>query len=197
MAKRINKLYMYPCVTCGVERPTRKCRFGTKCVRCLGRSPKNTPKWEAQGVANVSKDPLYTVWYSMKQRCYRKQQKDYPRYGGRGITVCEEWRSDALVFIQWSRANGYEKGLEIDRKDNDGPYAPENCQWITPTENVRKSSATKLCVDIIPAISLLIRAGVKDSAIAGVAGVHRRTISDIRRGITWSDISGLGATASA
>lgn len=188
MGKRINKLYMHPCVACGIERPTRKCRFGTKCIHCLGRSPKNTSKWAEQGVFDVSKDPLYGTWYSMKQRCYRTQRKDYPRYGGRGITVCEEWRSDALKFIQWAKENGYKKSLELDRKYNDGPYSPDNCRWVTGETNIRNSSSTKLSAEKIPHIKMMCRNGFSDTKIGSVFNVHRRTINDIRRGITWADI---------
>ena len=78
--------------------------------------------------------PLYYRWESMKSRCYRKSDKDYPNYGGRGITMCDEWRYDFWAFADWAMENGYRDGLTIDRKDNDKGYSPDNCRWITRYE---------------------------------------------------------------
>lgn len=85
---------------------------------------------------------LYDVWRSMKQRCNNKNKKDYPRYGGRGIRVCEEW-NDYLSFYQWGIANGYEKGKQLDRINNDGNYEPSNCRWATIIENNNNKRNTK------------------------------------------------------
>jgi hypothetical protein len=74
---------------------------------------------------------LYAVWSMMKQRCYNENNKDYKHYGLRGITICDEWRSDFKSFYGWSLNNNYKKGLTIDRKNNDGNYEPSNCRWVT------------------------------------------------------------------
>lgn len=72
--------------------------------------------------------PIYDVWYAMKHRCFNKNNPEYHRYGGRGIMVCDEW-FDSATFINWAFSNGYERGLTLERKDNDGNYEPDNCQW--------------------------------------------------------------------
>jgi len=84
-----------------------------------------------------ARHPLYPIWLSMKARCFNPKRKDYKYYGGRGITVCDEWlvRSN---FEKWVLENGWQKGLSIDRIDDGGNYCPENCQIITKSDNNKK-----------------------------------------------------------
>ena len=91
---------------------------------------------------------LYTSWQNMKGRCLNKNNPKYYRYGGRGISVCDEWL-DIMGFRKWALENGWKEGLTIDRIDNDGNYCPENCRWISHSENSRKKSTTK--IDIVTA----------------------------------------------
>lgn len=82
---------------------------------------------------------LYGVWYNMKTRCTCKSKRDYPRYGGRGITVCDEWVHDFQAFYDWAMGNGYDENAPrfqctLDRIDNDKGYSPGNCRWITMKE---------------------------------------------------------------
>ena len=77
---------------------------------------------------------LYPLWKSIKYRCYNINSKDYDRYGGRGIVMCDEWVNDFQSFYDWAIANGYTEGLTIERKDVNGNYCPENCCWIPKSE---------------------------------------------------------------
>lgn len=81
----------------------------------------------------LSRHPLNDVFRSMHARCSNPKSKDYVNYGGRGISVCDEW-NDYVVFFVWSIANGYRSGLTIERKHNDGNYGPSNCRWATLIE---------------------------------------------------------------
>jgi len=65
----------------------------------------------------------------MKQRCSNPKASKYNIYGGRGIAVCYEWKSNFEVFKNWALQNGYSESLSIDRIDSDKGYYPENCRW--------------------------------------------------------------------
>lgn len=73
---------------------------------------------------------LYKIWGNMCNRCSNPNNPAWNRYGGRGITVCDEWRSSFENFRDWARANGYAENLTIDRRDNDAGYNPSNCRWV-------------------------------------------------------------------
>ena len=85
---------------------------------------------------------IYRIWKGMKTRCYNSQSKDFRYYGGRGIRICEEWKSSFELFAIWALANGYKDYLSIDRIDVNGDYCQQNCRWVTLREqqnNKRKA----------------------------------------------------------
>jgi len=101
------------------------------------------------------RNKLYNQWAGMIYRCTHKNAAHYERYGGRNISVCEEWATDYEAFANWSLENGYEKGLEIDRIDNNKGYSPSNCRWVSHMENSRNRN-------------------VRCTSSTGVSGVFKR-----------------------
>lgn len=94
--------------------------------------------------AYATEDPLlYRVWSGMNTRCYNKKNKDYPRYGERGITICQEWLDDPNKFFSWAKENGWEPGLLIDRENNDLGYSPYNCRFVTAKVSSNNRSSNK------------------------------------------------------
>ena len=89
-----------------------------------------------------NKAPLYDVWAAMKQRCYNANDSHYESYGGRGISVCEEWKNDYVPFRAWAMLSGYGAGVEIDRINNDGDYEPGNCRFIPRVKNARNKTTS-------------------------------------------------------
>ena len=86
---------------------------------------------------------LYTIWVCMKQRCGNTKATEYSVYGGRGITVCEEWKTDFNSFAYWAITHGYTDKLTIDRINVNGNYEPSNCRWIPQSEqyqNMQRST---------------------------------------------------------
>lgn len=76
---------------------------------------------------------LYKIWEAMHERCERKSHKHYDNYGGRGISVCDEWE-EYIPFRDWAIDNGYSDDLTLDRKNTDGNYSPDNCRWTNMKE---------------------------------------------------------------
>lgn len=88
-----------------------------------------------------TKSPLWRVWSGLMSRCLYQGNTAYRYYGGKGIKVCKQWMK-YTAFKTWAVANGYERGLSIDRIDAGGNYTPSNCRWITREENSRRASAS-------------------------------------------------------
>lgn len=90
-----------------------------------------------------SKSRLYRIWWDMIHRCEYAGSNRYDIYGGRGISVCAEWRSSFESFRDWAIRAGYNDDLSIDRIDSDGNYAPENCRWATSVQQANNKRRNK------------------------------------------------------
>ena len=105
----------------------------TKSCGCI-KKEQDKANLTANHSHKMSGTRIYETWQDMKRRCYNKQNARYDRYGGRGITVCDEWLNNFQSFYDWAISNGYSDDLTIDRIDNDGNYEPSNCRWSTAKE---------------------------------------------------------------
>jgi hypothetical protein len=124
----------------------------------------------------------------MKKRCLNKNNKNFPNYGGRGISVCEEWM-EFISFRDWSLSNGYAEGLAIDRIMVNGDYEPTNCRFVTATVNNRNKRTTKLSTEKVSAIRALLEAGdMTQKQIGEKYGVPQTAISQIKSNKLWATI---------
>ena len=98
---------------------------------------------------------IYHIYYGVKQRCYNQNAKNYKNYGGRGITMCDEWRNNFKAFYDWSMSHGYSYDLTIDRVDVNGNYEPSNCRWVDmkTQQNNRRNNHFITCDGVTKTIS--------------------------------------------
>jgi hypothetical protein len=99
----------------------------------------------------LHKHPLYQIWAAMKNRCLNPHNSRAHRYSARGINICQEWM-DFTEFYSFALNHGWEKGLMIDRINNDGGYEPDNIRFVTPATSGQNRSTTKLNVEDVQAI---------------------------------------------
>lgn len=112
----------------------------TKSCGCLNREKRRT----SRRTHGLHKHPLYQVWKDMRRRCRAKNHHAFADYGGRGIRVCAEWESNFSEFYKWAMTKGYRPGLSVDRKENNGPYSPENCQFSTRIEQNNNKRSNRI-----------------------------------------------------
>lgn len=85
---------------------------------------------------------LYKIWQHVKSRCYCKTDPKYKNYGARNITICDDWKDDFLVFQKWAINNGYNDSLTIERIDVNGNYTPDNCKFISFSEQTKNKTCS-------------------------------------------------------
>lgn len=120
---------------------------------------------------------IYYIWEDMLARCYRETSKQFEDYGGRGITVCEEWRNNFQAFYDWALSNGYKDNLTIDRIDINGSYSPDNCRWATRFIQQLNRRNTKVVAENADIINLIDKHGYTFTKIASEFKVATSTVA--------------------
>lgn len=132
------------CIHCGVEANTEaELALFTKCETSLhghmNVCKKCTNERESARIKGNDRAYLLRTFTGMRHRCYNSKRENYYKYGGRGITICQEWLDNPDSFIEWALSNGFKRELSIDRIDNREGYSPDNCQWSTSKEQARNT----------------------------------------------------------
>lgn len=140
-----------------------------------------------EGIYAPENKRILQIWKGMKARCFYKKSDNYKYYGGRGITICDEWLNDNNSFYKWAISNGYKYPLTIHRNDNDGNYCPENCCWKTHQEQMQDTSKT-IGTALVKIIKKELRDGFTTSFIAKKYNLHYDRICDIKNSVTYSNV---------
>ena len=145
---RWNWICRCSCGTIKSISPLRVLNGNTTSCGCAKRNriiEYNRTEKVVHGYARNGKDRkrIYRIWRGMKERCSNKNSHDYMNYGGRGISVCDEWKNSFEAFNEWASNNGYADNLSLDRIDVNGNYCPENCKWATMIEQQRNRQNTE------------------------------------------------------
>jgi hypothetical protein len=128
---------------------------------------------------------LYNSWLSMRRRCHDVNHIEYPRYGAKGIVVCDNWKNSFIDFMLWAYENNYVCGLQIDRINNDLGYFPENCRWVTAADNARNRRFVKLDEQKVKQIKERVKEGELQVNLSKEYGVCKSTINRIVLGKNW------------
>lgn len=163
-------IYVAKCRECGkIKKSTynhllRDCKDICTHITKFGTIKVDTHYWSNLRIRDI--------FYGMLTRCYDKElsKKSWHVYGGKGIKVCDEWKNNPKSFEEWSLSHGYKDNLTIDRIDSDKDYCPENCRWITMSENTKRASSIYITVN---------GETHNQSEWSEILGVHKQKIGNV------------------
>lgn len=170
--------YCYFVCECGTKKETKLSlvkKGDIKSCGCLNsevRSIMTAKRNLIHGMAKIDgkRNPTYMLLNNIKARCYKETHVSYHNYGGRGISVCDEWLDHPKNFHEWCLNNGYKKGLEIDRIDNNGNYEPNNCRFVTTQvngNNKRNNRRYTVYGEILTMAEISVKYNIKWNTLRG------------------------------
>lgn len=173
-----------PCQVCGLPSAARNL------------CPKHLKRWQRHGHTDQTrpadwgsreKHPLYKLWNGMIRRCHEAGHKDFHNYGARGIEVCREWREDFWQFVN-DMGPRPSSEHQIERKENDGPYAAWNCKWATVLEQARNRRTTMLTAELAAEIKKRHRNGELTGDISKSLRIDYDLVRNVVVGAAWRDV---------
>lgn len=180
VAQRVDPSYVVCVCECGTQRTLHVSNLisgRTKSCGCYRREKAS----QMQTTHGNYGSATYKIWGGMINRCFNERNKGYPQYGGRGITVCERWRSFENFLADMGERPA---GMSIERIDNSGNYEPGNCRWATATDQARNTRRTKLTPELVDGI----RAGrLSAKEVGQETGAARSTFYAAKNNTNWKD----------
>ena len=175
---------------CGevIEAKTQDLRSGdTKSCGCLIKD-KLTARNKENAIHNMRNTSEYRIWCRMKERCFNSNHKSYDRYGGRGITICDQWLNSFEQFYKDMGARPTPQHT-IDRINPDEDYEPNNCRWATNEQQQQNRTNNKLDEQKVKEILYLLDAGELPKTIANLYRVSTSMIYNIKNKKMWKNIN--------
>lgn len=169
-------LFNCVCPDCGKVRLADKRKLERPCQQCA------MARRKTHGLSDA---PIYRMWSGMVARCTYPSASSYRYYGSRGIDVCKAWRDSPSEFFSWAMANGYQEGLEIDRRDTDGDYTPENCRFIPHMINSQLRRNARCTLEQAKQVKQMLEQGTPCREVALTVGVPYMSAWHISKGNTW------------
>ena len=180
--------YWLACCECGRQKVVllnNVLRGKSLSCGCL-RKELNSKRWRTHGQASNGQTRTYKVWSHLKARCLNPDDASYPRYGGRGIAVCDRWAQSFEAFLE-DMGPCPSSAHSIDRINNDGGYEPSNCRWATQQQQMQNTSANRFSYEQVVDILRRLKMGEKPSVIAKEFGVGAGHIRQIRGKKIWAN----------
>ena len=156
---------------------------------CVTRERLTSPEFRALQISvthGMAGTPTHQSWGQMIQRCTNPKRRHWRRYGGRGITVCDQWRRSFESFF--ADMGERPRGCTLDRIDNDRGYEPGNCRWTTPAVQARNSSNAKLTVDAVNEIRGRAEHGESQTSIAARFAITVGHVNNVVARRSWGSV---------